>query len=94
MRGLKIQNFLRRRKPWLRLSYNTHNNKISLKEHTKIKEYEYLNTLNFRAPLIFAQEKCAEIKGARKWPIFAHSTARKLNGARNRNQSEHLETSI
>ena len=39
-------------------------------------------------PLIFAQEKCAKIKGARKRPIFAHSAAR------NRNQPEHLETSI
>ena len=54
----------------------------------------YLNTLNFRAPLIFAHKKCAKIKGARKRPFFAHSAARKLKGARNRNQPEHLKTSI
>ena len=64
-----------------------------IRENIKNK-FEYLNTFNFRAPFIFAQEKCAKIKGARKRPIFAHSAARKLKGARNRNRSEHLETSI
>ena len=45
----------------------------------------YLNPFNFRAPLIFAQERCAKIKGTRKRLIFAHSAAQKLKGARNRN---------
>ena len=51
----------------------------------------YLNPINFRAPLIFAQRRCAKIKGARNRPIFAHSAARKLKGARiSENRQNHF----
>ena len=50
-----------------------------------------LNPINFRAPLIFAQRRCAKIKGARNRPIFAHSAARKLKGARiSENRQNHF----
>ena len=67
---------------------------VYLKFRFLLGKVEYLNTFNFRAPLIFAQERCAKIKGARKRPIFAHLAAQKLKGARNRNQSQHVETSF
>ena len=42
-------------------------------------------------PLIFAQRRCAKIKGARNRPIFAHSAARKLKGARiSENRQNHF----
>ena len=59
------------------------NPKVSLNYYLFRASFDYFNSLNFRAPFIFAHLVCTKIKGARKRPIFAHFDARKLMGARN-----------
>ena len=60
--------------------------KITSENHNTAKKASntngYLNPFNFRA------------EEMRRRPVFAYSAARKLKDARNRNQSEHVETSL
>ena len=51
---------------WLCHFWNGPITSYKISEKTNITSVTYLSSLNFRTPLIFAQQKCAKIKRARK----------------------------